>query len=59
MSKLGWFVIALIVVVIGIAALSLMETARRQEEDEIRREWEKSIRERLREQKERDKNETD
>ena len=54
MSKLGWFVIALIVVVIGIAALSLMETARRQEEYERRREWEKSIRERLREQKERD-----
>lgn len=54
MSKLGWFVIALIVLVIGIAALSLMETARRQEEDEIRREWEKSIRRRLREQKERD-----
>lgn len=54
MSKLGWFVIAMIVLVIGIAALSLMETARRQEEYERRREWEKSIRERLREQKERD-----
>ena len=54
MSKLGWFVIALIVVVIGIAALSLMETVRRQDENERRRQWEQSIRERLKEQKERE-----
>lgn len=56
MSKLGWFVVAMIILVIGIAALSLMETARRQEEQERRRQWEQNIRERLKEQKERDEN---
>lgn len=56
MSKLGWIVIALIVLVLGIATCALMETARRQEEQERRRQWEQNIRERLKEQKERDEN---
>lgn len=56
MTKLGWIVVALIVLVLGIATCALMETARRQEEQERQWQWEKSIRERLREQKERDEN---
>ena len=55
MTKLGWIMVALIVLVIGIATCALMETVRRQDENERRRQWEQSIRERLKEQKERDK----
>lgn len=54
MSKLGWVIIALVILIICIVAFALMETVRRQDENERRRQWEKSIRERLKEQKERD-----
>lgn len=54
MSKLGWVIIALVILIICIVAFALMETVRRQDENERRRQWEQSIRERLKEQKERE-----